>query len=157
MNQWPTIFVATKLLCPWDFLGKNTGVSWLPFPAPGDLSSWGIELLHCRWILYYQGATREAQAHVKTCNLALFIFFFLSYLSSVLDPHRFDKSTDSFLDFCIWPQCLTFAWHVRCLTNIYEINKCYYFLSINWLISSYLIGWEKKYGEIKNWAKIKAK
>ena len=28
----------SKLLCPWDFLGKNKG---LPFPSPGDLSNPG--------------------------------------------------------------------------------------------------------------------
>ena len=43
-----------RLLGPWDFLGKNTGVgchSLLQgiFPTRGlDLS-----LLHCRWILYH--------------------------------------------------------------------------------------------------------
>ena len=32
---WPT-----RLLCPWNSLGKNTGV---PFPSPGDLPDPGIE------------------------------------------------------------------------------------------------------------------
>ena len=27
----------TRLLCPWDSPGKNTGVSGLPFPSPEDL------------------------------------------------------------------------------------------------------------------------
>ena len=31
-----------RLLCPWDFPGKNTGVG-LPFPAPGYLPNPGIE------------------------------------------------------------------------------------------------------------------
>ena len=30
----------SRLLCPWNFLGKNTG---LPFPPPGDLPDPGIE------------------------------------------------------------------------------------------------------------------
>ena len=35
----------TRLLCPWDFPGKNTGM--LPFPSPGDLPDSGIlPLLH---------------------------------------------------------------------------------------------------------------
>ena len=34
--------VATRLLCPWDFPGKNTGVG-LPFPSSGDLPDPGIE------------------------------------------------------------------------------------------------------------------
>ena len=34
----------TRLLCPWDFPGKNTGVSGLPFPSPGDLPNPAIKL-----------------------------------------------------------------------------------------------------------------
>ena len=34
--------VATRLLCPWNFPGKNTGVS-LRFLLQGDLSNPGIE------------------------------------------------------------------------------------------------------------------
>ena len=44
----------TRLLCPWDFPGKNTG--GLPFPSPGD-SSWPRDRfpVSCigRWILYH--------------------------------------------------------------------------------------------------------
>ena len=32
-----------RFLCPWDYLGKNTGVG-LPFPSPRDLPDSGIEL-----------------------------------------------------------------------------------------------------------------
>jgi len=39
--------LPAKLLCPWDFPGKNTGIaeycSGLPFPSPGDLPDPGIE------------------------------------------------------------------------------------------------------------------
>ena len=31
-----------RLLCPWDFPGKNPGVG-LPFPSPGDLPNPGIK------------------------------------------------------------------------------------------------------------------
>ena len=34
--------VAARLLCPWDLLGKNTGVGLL-FPTPGDLPDPGIK------------------------------------------------------------------------------------------------------------------
>ena len=34
--------IATRLLCPWDFPGKNTGVG-LPFPSSGDLPDPGRE------------------------------------------------------------------------------------------------------------------
>ena len=33
---------SARLLCPWDFPGKNTGR--LPFPSPGDLPDSGIKL-----------------------------------------------------------------------------------------------------------------
>ena len=38
----PWIVACTKLLHPWDFQGKSTGVG-LPFPSPGDLPNPGIE------------------------------------------------------------------------------------------------------------------
>ena len=49
-----------RLLCPWDSLGKNTGVSCLDllqgiFPTQGS----DLHLLHCQWILYHW-VTREA-------------------------------------------------------------------------------------------------
>ena len=37
LGLWPT-----RLLCPWDFSGKNTGVGW-PFPPAGDLPDPRIE------------------------------------------------------------------------------------------------------------------
>ena len=49
-----------RLLCPWDFPGKNTRVgslSLLQVIFPTQELNWG--LLHCRWILYqlsYQGS-----------------------------------------------------------------------------------------------------
>ena len=33
----------TRLLCPWDFPGKNTAVGGLPCPPPGDLPNPGME------------------------------------------------------------------------------------------------------------------
>ena len=49
-----------RLLCPWDFPGKNTGVRSVSllqgiFPTQGS----NLGLLHCRWILYllsYRGS-----------------------------------------------------------------------------------------------------
>ena len=38
----PHVLQPTRLLCPWDFPGKDTGVG-LPFPYPGDLPNPGIE------------------------------------------------------------------------------------------------------------------
>ena len=44
-----------RLLCPWDFPGKNTGVGSHSFPSPWDLLNRGTELwspAFCRQILY---------------------------------------------------------------------------------------------------------
>ena len=38
----PRGLYPARLLCPWHFPGKNTGV--LPFPSPGDLPDPGMEL-----------------------------------------------------------------------------------------------------------------
>ena len=52
-SLWPHGLYSTKLLCPWDFPGKNTGVSYHSllqkiFPTLGS----NLGLLHCRQILY---------------------------------------------------------------------------------------------------------
>ena len=52
----------SRLLCPWDVPGKNTGV-WVAIPFSRDLPNPGIKpsLLHCRQILYclsHQGSLR---------------------------------------------------------------------------------------------------
>ena len=47
---WPCRPWPTRLLCPWDSPGKNTGVG-LPCPPPGDLPTQGLNprLLHLLW------------------------------------------------------------------------------------------------------------
>ena len=64
--------IAARLLCPWAFPSRNTGVDFhfllqRIFPTQGS----NLRLLHCRWILY-QWATREARKHLgKTIILAV--------------------------------------------------------------------------------------
>ena len=58
-----TIAQPTRLLCPWDFSRRHTGVGChfllqCFFPTQGSNPSL-LSLLHCRWILYHQ-AIREA-------------------------------------------------------------------------------------------------
>ena len=38
-------FFCSRLLCPWDFPDKNTGVDWsgFPFASPGDLLNPGVK------------------------------------------------------------------------------------------------------------------
>ena len=53
-SLWPHGLQSTRLLCPWDFPGKDTGVGchfllqWI-FPTQGSNPG----LLHCRQILYW--------------------------------------------------------------------------------------------------------
>ena len=52
-SAWSHGLGSARLLCPWDFPGKNTGVEsrcLLQGVSPTQESNWG--LLHCRWILY---------------------------------------------------------------------------------------------------------
>ena len=39
---WPYGLWPARLLCPWNFPDKNTGVSCLPFPTPRDLPDPGV-------------------------------------------------------------------------------------------------------------------
>ena len=53
----------SRLLCPWDSLGKNTGVGCHSllfgiFPTQG----WNPGLLRCRWILYHLSHKGSPQA-----------------------------------------------------------------------------------------------
>ena len=62
----------TRLLCPWDSPGKNTGVS-CHFLLQGIFPTQGsnLSLPHCRLILYHW-ATREIQTlHSVICQLYL--------------------------------------------------------------------------------------
>ena len=59
---WPHGLELSKLLCPWDFPGKNTGVG-CHFLLPGIFLTQGLNpcLLHCRW-------TSALQADVLLLN-----------------------------------------------------------------------------------------
>ena len=54
-SLWPRALWPAKLLCQWDFSGKNTGVG-CPFLLQGMFLTQRFKpcLLHCRYILYYQ-------------------------------------------------------------------------------------------------------
>ena len=66
---WPT-----RLLCPWDFLGKNTGVCCHAllqgiFPTQG----WNQNLLHCGQILYHWAILGSLYAYGYPIVLAPFV------------------------------------------------------------------------------------
>ena len=54
MSVQPYGLYPAKLLCPQDFLDKNTGVG-CHFLLQGILSTqgWNLDLLHCRQVLYH--------------------------------------------------------------------------------------------------------
>ena len=63
-SLWPPGLWPTRLLCPWDSPGKNTGVGCHAL-LQGIFSAQGANLhvLHCRWILYpmsYLGSPHNA-------------------------------------------------------------------------------------------------
>ena len=63
-SLWPHGLKPARLLCPWIFPGKNTGVGY-HFLLQGIFQTQGSKpyLLHHRWILYYW-AIRKAPIYV---------------------------------------------------------------------------------------------
>ena len=53
---WPHGLQPARLLCPWDFPGKSTGVGFHALlqrtPQTQGLNPHFLHLLHCRWIIY---------------------------------------------------------------------------------------------------------
>ena len=81
LELWPT-----KLLYPWNFPGKDTGVGFHAL-LQGTFLIQGSNpcLLHCRWILYHWATgkawfmyeeTKTVCAHLKQCNQKLQSTFF---------------------------------------------------------------------------------
>ena len=73
---WPHGLQPTRLLCPWGFPGKDTGVVY-HFLLQGIFPTQGLNLglLHCRWILHwlsYQGSPYNGilPSHWKEWNMA---------------------------------------------------------------------------------------
>ena len=76
----PYGLLPTRLLCPWDSPGKNTGVGCHVllqgiFPTQGPYSHL-LQLLHCRQFLYCW-ATRKVHVCVCVCTDILYCFIFL--------------------------------------------------------------------------------
>ena len=69
----------TRLLCPWNSPGKNTG-SGLPFLPPGDLTDPVIECISLMspalaGRFFTTSATWEALKMVKMVNFTLYVFY----------------------------------------------------------------------------------
>ena len=76
---------STRLLCPWNFPGKNTGVG-CHFLLQGIFSTQGsntclLSLLHYRWILYHwvtgQALTLSIYSHKSSPNSSILLLHYL--------------------------------------------------------------------------------
>ena len=70
-ERWPT-----RLFCPWNSPGQNTGVGSLSL-LQGVFPTQGLNpgLPHCRWILYHR-STREALVECSPLFLVIYFLFF---------------------------------------------------------------------------------
>ena len=100
-----------RLLCPWDFWGKNTGVSWHfllqgIFPIQGSNLSLLCLFLHCRQILYPL-VIREAPILILQIDLFPKISLWILALNSLSQAKGSSIFTHlkKVLDFC-W--CIRF-------------------------------------------------
>ena len=68
-SLWPHGLQPARLLCPWDSLGKNTGVDCHAL-LQGIFPTQGLNpgLLHCRWILYCLSHKEAHIIHI-TCKI----------------------------------------------------------------------------------------
>ena len=76
LTLWPYGLYPSRLLCPWDTPGKNTGVGcyfllWGIFLTQ-ESNTHLLQLLNCRRILYHW-ATREALGHGLTILVLLYM------------------------------------------------------------------------------------
>ena len=93
----------TRLLCPWDSPGKNTGVgchSLLQGIFPTQELNWG--LLHCRWILYPLSHGGSPRAFLTSQRVPCPTFLSIPttsacHLSSLLLEQQFRTSRTSLM------------------------------------------------------------
>ena len=70
--------LPARLLCPWDFPGKNMGVGCHALLQEIFLTHWlNLHLLHCRWILYHWAVGTHIYAEI----------YIYIYISSVQFSH----------------------------------------------------------------------
>ena len=74
-SLWPFGLQPTRLLCPWDFLGKNTGVG-CDFLLQGIFPTQGSNhlllcLLHCRQFLYPLSHQESPLTSIRTSILCM--------------------------------------------------------------------------------------
>ena len=77
----PTLCDPTRLLCPWDSPGKNTGVGRHSLPSPGIFPTQGSNpgLLHCRSTLH----TLSHRGSLILYNRFSLIIYFIHSINNV--------------------------------------------------------------------------
>ena len=98
---WPHGLQPARLLCPWDFPGKNTGVGRHTLLEVIFLTQWSNPgLLHCRRILYHW-ATRDAQDGMMLCS------------------KDSSESNRAWTSYCLSPSNrFSFLWELRIFKNL---------------------------------------
>ena len=84
--------IVAKLLCPWDFPSKNTGMG-CHFLLQGIVLTQesNPHLLHCWWFLYHWD-TREARVCVCVCVIIQFSSV-TQLCPTLCDPHGLEHAT----------------------------------------------------------------
>ena len=142
-SLWPCGLQPTRLLCPWDSPGKNTGVGCHAllqgiFPSQGS-NLWILCLLHCRWI------TTESPEKPQEDNI-------LSY-KLIIELNKIYQIdfTCSFLLLMWLPEntklhmCLTLYYCWTALNYVFRDSKSMYIIKplppqTSWYLT-YIINW----------------
>ena len=83
---WPHGLYSTRLLCPWDFPGKTTGVGCHVllqgiFPTQGS----NMHLPNCRWILH-----RWATSAHWLCVILVVVWYYITFINHDSFPFPVD-------------------------------------------------------------------
>ena len=122
-SLWPHGLQPTRLLCSWDFPGKDTGVD-CHFLLQGVFPNPGIDpgLLHCRQILYqlsYEGSPYKIpKGLTNAVSYRIFlsseIFTCVSLIQTTLPLHKQTPSKYEsvyYLYFCLF--VMSYNWNYR--------------------------------------------
>ena len=102
--MWPHGLQPTRLLCPWNSLGKNTGVGGhfllqRIFPTQGS----NLSLLHCRWILTTEPPGKPSYTR------------YISSLFMIVSPIGHCRVLSSSLCYTEGPHCSSILYIVLCI------------------------------------------
>ena len=129
----------TRLPCPWDFPGKNTGMG-CHFHLQGIFLSQGTNqcLLHCRWILYLLSHQGSLQAYT-------FVKIRTSLKHNWLRPLSFSSNFSSCWILGQWPWAFLKVREIISSNSLISSNKVLHKMcgSLCWSISYYYLSVKK--------------